>query len=581
MSARHRPLCTGLIALAAASSLVAPARGLGATPEPTAQPPLSAPIAGEVRTTLDRAIVAGETPAGPPAIEPYQVADYAANGYGTWTYGPGIPADLRLDLLPDAARTAAAAVLPVARLAGWFTFSDVHITDEESPAGAIALGWKGGTSSGYSPAMLYSTQILDAAVQTVNALHARQPLDFGLVLGDAANNAEQVELRWYIDTLDGAAIVPDTGIKDDPVPGPANDYQDPFTARGLAADLPWYQVIGNHDHEWMGSGPVDDHVLASYVGTAILDLGNPFSDPAGMKSRGLYMGVIDGSTPNGDVRGAGPVTDFATPPTAPAADPARAPITAVREWMRQFFASTSQPAGHGFTQTNLDRGSASYTFDPVAGVPLTVIVLDDTQPNSDRDAGGYGHGYLDLARYEWLVDQLERGQATGRLMVIAAHVPIGVVPPGDPMGWSPTSAVSLDELLDTLHRYPNLVAWLAGHRHQNVATAFPSPDPAHPELGFWQIETSSLRDFPQVFRTFSLQSRSDGTVALTAIDVDPAVADGSLAALARSYGVAIHQLFGQTFDGSPTGVVNGTFVKPLTPAMAAALTGLGDPISAD
>ena len=46
--------------------------------------------------------------------------------------------------------------------------------------------------------------------------------------------------------------------------------------------------------------------------------------------------------------------------------------------------------------------------------------------------------------------------------------------------------------------------WIAGHRHRNPVTAFASPDPERPELGFWKIETSSLRDFPQQFRTFDI-----------------------------------------------------------------------------
>ena len=61
------------------------------------------------------------------------------------------------------------------------------------------------------------------------------------------------------------------------------------------------------------------------------------------------------------------------------------------------------------------------------------------------------------------------------------------------------------DLLATLHNYPNLLLWMAGHRHINTVTPQPSPDPAnHPEYGFWEVETSSLRDFPQQFRTFRL-----------------------------------------------------------------------------
>ena len=54
--------------------------------------------------------------------------------------------------------------------------TDIHITDKESPAQAIYFGYKGGISSAYSPVMLYTTHVLDAAVQTINALHKKDPL---------------------------------------------------------------------------------------------------------------------------------------------------------------------------------------------------------------------------------------------------------------------------------------------------------------------------------------------------------------------------------------------------------------------
>ena len=111
------------------------------------------------------------------------------------------------------------------------------------------------------------------------------------------------------------------------------------------------------------------------------------------------------------------------------------------------------------------------------------------------------------------------------------------------MGWSSAACVSEEELIAKLHSYPNLILWIAGHRHLNTVTAFPSPDAGHPELGFWQVETSSLRDFPQQFRTFEIVRNSDDTVSILATDVDPAVDDGSPAAISRTYGVAAQQIF--------------------------------------
>ena len=161
-------------------------------------------------------------------------------------------------------------------------------------------------------------------------------------------------------------------------------------------------------------------------------------------------------------------------------------------------------------------------------------------------------------------------------MVIAAHIPIGVCPPGALDGWWAKAYISEDQLFATLHKYPNLLLWLAGHRHVNAITAFPSPDPNHPELGFWQVETASLRDFPQQFRTFEVVCNSDRTVSVLATAVDPAVREGTPAALSRTYGVAAQQLFKNDLPYLPTGVSNAELVKPLSPAMQAKLARWSD-----
>jgi len=44
--------------------------------------------------------------------------------------------------------------------------------------------------------------------------------------------------------------------------------------------------------------------------------------------------------------------------------------------------------------------------------------------------------------------------------------------------------------------------------------SIPSPEAAHPELGFWEVETSSLRDFPQQFRMFQIMRNSDNNIAV-------------------------------------------------------------------
>jgi metallophosphoesterase (TIGR03768 family) len=407
-------------------------------------------------------------------------------------------------------------------------------------------------------------------MQTVNALHGEEPIDFGISLGDTCNSTQYNELRWYIDVIDGQRIDPDSGVKDDTVPRPRGEFLRPYKAAGLDKAIPWYQTRGNHDHFWTGFLAVDDHLRKAYIGDEILDLGNVFTDPLGPDSRGFYMGCLDGRTATGEIFGLGPVADFATPPKVLAADPDRRSLLK-SEWVSEFFTTSSNPRGHGFDEAAVEAGFGCYTFEPKAGVPIRVLVLDDTQRDDEPYDNGYGHASLDAQRYSWLVAELDRGQADDMLMIIAAHCPIGVEPAGSPMAWGSSACVSEQELIAKLHTYPNLVLWIAGHRHRNPVTALASPDPERPELGFWEVETSSLRDFPQQFRTFDIVRNGDETLSIVATDVDPLVADGSPAATSRTYAVAAQQIFENPLGLLPTCSYNAELVLPLSGAMRALL----------
>jgi hypothetical protein len=187
---------------------------------------------------------------------------------------------------------------------------------------------------------------------------------------------------------------------------------------------------------------------------------------------------------------------------------------------------------------------------PKSNVPIKVIVLDDTQSETDGDTSIHGHGFLDQARWDWLKKELADGDAAGQLMIIAAHIPIGVQPDGTFMEWwtNPQNAVNISGLISELHSHPNLLMWIAGHRHLNTVKAFLTDDATKPERGFWQVETSSLRDFPQQFRTFEIYVNSDYTISINAVDVDPAVKDGTPAATSRKYGVAAQQIAGNNLS---------------------------------
>jgi metallophosphoesterase (TIGR03768 family) len=324
----------------------------------------------------------------------------------------------------------------------------------------------------------------------------------------------------------------------------------------------------------MGLYPPDNYIKSTLTGNTVLDQGNIFKDTTGIKSRGYYMGVIDGSTPYGNVIDAGPVASFSVPPTVPA-DPNRRFLSR-NDWISEFFNTATSPAGHGFTQEDIASGFADYTFEPKSDIPVKVIVLDDTQSDNDPSETTNGHGSLDKARYDWLVNELDKGQAEGQLMIIAAHIPIGVQLPSSGlaalMTWSKYAYISDTDLIAKLHTYPNLLMWISGHRHVNTVTALKSPDPSHPELGFWEVETSSLRDFPQQFRTFQIVRNNDNTVSIITTDVDPAVKDGSPAAISRSYAIAAQEIFNLPTQNLS---YNAELVKQLSPEMQVKIQNYG------
>jgi metallophosphoesterase (TIGR03768 family) len=517
------------------------------------------------------------------------VADYEKLGYGVWEFGWPLAIVQRADIMPAGYDPTSAS--PQKRLLNFFAMTDIHLTDKEAPNQLIYLqqsnpGWAGQNSSIYSAVMLYTPHVFDAAIQTANALHKKNPFDFFISLGDVCNNSMYNELRWYIDIIDGKVITPSSGAH---VGADTIDYQKPFKAAGLDKSIPFYQTLGNHDHFMIGSFPIYESGLdGSYLSDTVWSLPNELlipdlaafpalinrnkmTDPGFTK---FYQGVIDGTSSYGAIIDSGTA---GTPPKI-ATDPNRRSLHRT-EWLREFFNTTTSPVGHGFnlvsTNPNFNLvpagerdGFACYSFVPRSDVPLKVIVLDDTQREDDGSVDIHGHGFLDATRWNWLQKELADGQAANQLMIIAAHIPIAVVNPGAETEWwlgaydavtnphgdkstQTRNAVNLAGLVTALQNTPNLLMWIAGHRHVNTVKAFVSPDSTQPEKGFWQVESSSLRDFPQQFRTFEIYINSDYTISIETVNVDPAVATGTPAETSRKYAIATQQILQNPLTANP------------------------------
>jgi metallophosphoesterase (TIGR03768 family) len=553
--------------------------GCGGSPTPTPPAPVTQivrwPIASRVYTTAQQQVCPLAVPASALHISPGDVSDYATYGYSAWNIGGPLSPVLRKDLAP-----AYAGAPNVARLLFYYSMSDIHIADKESPAQPIYVGlnagYGSGMSSAYSPIILSTPQVLDAAVQTINALHNVRPFDFGLSLGDACNNTQYNELRWFINTIDGQVVTPSSGAN---LGAATIDYQRPFYAAGLNPEIPWYQVIGNHDQFWMGSAFEDTKTRNAHVAGTIINMGDNPASATSVDDTGYYMGVVDGSTVYGNIYGAGPEADFPVPPPV-TADANRRSLSSASSttlgWMQEFFNTTSKPVGHGFTQSNLDNDSACYSFVPKSDIPIKFIVLDDTVKGPDQP--DYAAGALDDTRYNWLVDELDAGQAANQLMVICAHVPIkpqNSLTDTSPYPMWPGPEYTDDYVLNTLHRYPNLILWMAGHRHVNVVT--PQPDPSgDPTLAFWEVETCSLRDFPQQFRTFDIRRNRDNTVSIIITNVDPAVRGNSPAYNSRGYAIGAARVYATyPLTDTTSHSYNAELVVQLTPVMQSVISQAG------
>ena len=105
----------------------------------TKQPPIAGyPIDPNAPTTLQKTVKANTIAGAPLAKKDLeQVSRYGQYGYGGWTDGGPLAADKRSDLMADGYQYPPAAGQTL--LANFFTFTDIHITDKESPSQLIYM----------------------------------------------------------------------------------------------------------------------------------------------------------------------------------------------------------------------------------------------------------------------------------------------------------------------------------------------------------------------------------------------------------------------------------------------------------
>ncbi len=454
-------------------------------------------------------------------------------------------------------------------LASVVQLTDLHVTDVQSPMRVEFLHLLAGPA--FRPQEALGPLATASLVRRVNSLQGGpatgRAFDALVSTGDNTDNHERVELDWYLTLLAGGTIVPNTGARDrwesvqtfgDPLfYNPEAHHGDMYKRAGFpqvdgyfrrvmapvssaGVKIPWYAVFGNHDDSVQGTLPADWEFLR-----AMYTSDRKITGFASDRDAKAYVQAAQGGGAVALSNDAVSLTRRVT------ADERRVPFTPfefIKAHLREDVDGAG-PHGHGFSENDLNAVCGYYTFPIAEGV--TGISLDST------NRAGYTNGSIDDRQWKWLKSVLRAGSsvyyddlgvrqhhdASDTMFVLFSHhgskTMNNPVLPGDGTGIRHLGP----ELVSLLSHYPNVVAWVNGHVHANNITAHRHALDAR--RSWWEINTASHVDFPQMARVIELADNHDGTVSIftTLIesnapyqaDYDTTDPDG-LASLYREFG---------------------------------------------
>ncbi|GAA1971418.1 TIGR03767 family metallophosphoesterase [Amycolatopsis minnesotensis] len=523
---------------------------------------LCTPTASAVDHALRRTASRGVSTAGT-TLETAAAPVTEGPAYTRLTGGPGWPLVVRQELAAgkdgrDDRRTAKASFVQ---------FTDLHITDAESPARFEYLHPLIG--SAHRPQETLGPVATAALVERVNSLRAGpftgRPFDFMVTTGDNTDNHEHLELDWFLGILNGGKVVPNSGdpsryegVQDSGSPtfwNPAKKLDDAYTKKGFpqvpdlltaaigeftspGLDIPWYCTFGNHDDSVVGTLPEGIPGIEHWYTGDLKVIGK---DESTMRRLASAIRKPGAPVPVTELFGGGGTVRKVTP------DERRRPFTTA-EFVQSHLDTAHTgpgPEGHGFTGNNADGINVYYTFRIAPGI--TGISLDTTT------LAGFADGSIGLGQFTWVEKTLQRGsstyydffgnkvthQVTDELFILFSHHTSGT------MGNILPDARHLleprlngDAFVGLLQRFPNVLAWVNGHTHRDQIIPHAGKTP---KQSFWEINTASHIDFPQHARVIEVADNADGTLSVFTTLVEAQApyaadyADSSPQALASLY----------------------------------------------